>query len=74
MNTSFETKLKKALKNTEIFKTDDCPDITTIGLYIDNKLPEQEAAKIKMHIGSCLYCLEQVVCNEFFLAVLYVYL
>lgn len=60
MDDNFESKLRKALKNTEVFKTPDCPDPTTIGLYIENKLPEQDAARIKRHISSCLYCLDQV--------------
>lgn len=60
MDTSFEKKLEKALQNPEDLKTPNCPDTTTIGLLIENKLPELDAAKIRAHIGSCIYCLDNV--------------
>ncbi|MCX5816564.1 MAG: tetratricopeptide repeat protein [Proteobacteria bacterium] len=60
MDTSFESKLKEALKNAEALKTPTCPDTATIGLYIEDKLPKAEAIRIEAHISSCLYCLDQV--------------
>ncbi|MCX5808214.1 MAG: tetratricopeptide repeat protein [Proteobacteria bacterium] len=60
MDTSFESKLKEALKNAGALKTPTCPDTATIGLYIEEKLPKTEAIRIKAHISSCLYCLDQV--------------
>jgi tetratricopeptide (TPR) repeat protein len=60
MDTSFESKLKKALNNADALKTSTCPDIATIGLYIEDKLPKAEAIRIEAHISSCLYCLDQV--------------
>ena len=60
MDTSFETKLREALKNAEALKTPTCPDTATIGLYIEEKLPKTDATRIEAHISSCLYCLDQV--------------
>jgi hypothetical protein len=60
MDTSFESKLKEALKSTENLKTPACLDDTTIGLYIDGKLSAPDEKKVETHISSCLYCLDRV--------------
>jgi tetratricopeptide (TPR) repeat protein len=61
MDKSFETKLKEVLEHTEDLKTPDCPDATTIGLYIEGELPKAEAIRTEKHISSCLHCLDQVL-------------
>ncbi|MEI6153388.1 MAG: tetratricopeptide repeat protein [Deltaproteobacteria bacterium] len=61
MDTSFESKLKEALKSAEALKTPACPDTATIGLYIEEKLSKAEAIRIEAHISSCLYCLDQIL-------------
>ena len=60
MTVSFESKLKKYLKNIEIMKTPSCLDIDTIGFYIEDKLPQGEKMRVEKHISSCLYCLNQL--------------
>lgn len=60
MAVSFESKLKKYLKNIEIMKTPSCLDTDTIGFYIENKLPKGEKIRVEKHISSCLYCLNQL--------------
>jgi hypothetical protein len=60
MAVSFEPKLKKYLKNMEIMKTPSCVETDTIGFYIENKLPKGEKMRVEKHIGSCLYCLNQL--------------
>jgi len=60
MSVSFESKLKKYLKNIEIMKTPSCLDTDTIGFYIENKLPKGEKMRVEKHISSCLYCLNQL--------------
>jgi hypothetical protein len=60
MAVSFESKLKKYLKNIEIMKTPSCLDTDTIGFYIENKLPKGEKMRVEKHISSCLYCLNQL--------------
>jgi hypothetical protein len=60
MAVSFESKLKKYLKNIEIMKTPSCLDTDTIGFYIENKLPKGEKMWVEKHISSCLYCLNQL--------------
>ena len=61
MDKSFDEKLKKALENAGDLKTPDCPDIATIGLFIEGKLSKAEAMRAEKHICSCLYCLDQVL-------------
>jgi len=60
MAVSFESELKKYLKNIEIMKTPSCLDTDTIGFYIENKLPKGEKMRVEKHISSCLYCLNQL--------------
>lgn len=60
MPVSFESKLKKYLKNIEIMKTPTCLETQTIGLYIDGKLPKGEKRRVEKHISSCLYCLNEL--------------
>jgi hypothetical protein len=60
MSVSYESKLKKYLKNIEIMKTPSCLDTDTIGFYIENKLPKREKMRVEKHISSCLYCLNQL--------------
>ena len=60
MAVSFESKLKKYLKNMEIMKTSSCVETDTIGFYIENKLPKEEKMRVEKHISSCLYCLNQL--------------
>lgn len=61
MAVSFESKLKKYLKNIEIMKTPSCLETETIGLYIEDKLPAGERMRVEKHFASCLYCLDQLV-------------
>ena len=60
MALSYESKLKKYLRNIEIMKTPSCLDTDTIGFYIENKLPPGEKMRVEKHISSCLYCLNQL--------------
>jgi hypothetical protein len=61
MTEPFEPILKKAFKNIETQKTTACIDIRILGLYIQGRLPKEEMVRTEEHIGSCLYCLNQVV-------------
>ena len=61
MSTSFESILKKGLKNIEALQTPSCLTIQTIGLYIDGKLSKGERRRVEDHIDSCLYCLNQLL-------------
>jgi hypothetical protein len=61
MPNSFESRLRKSLKNVEEMKTPSCLETETIGLYIEGKLPGGERTRVEKHIASCLYCLEQLV-------------
>jgi hypothetical protein len=60
MTISFESKLRKHLKNIESMKTPSCLETETIGLFIEDKLPKGEKMKVEKHISSCLYCLNQL--------------
>jgi len=60
MPVSFESKLRKYLKNIETMKTPSCLETQTIGLYIEDKLPQGEKMRVEKHITSCLYCLNQL--------------
>ncbi len=60
MAVSFESKLKKYVKNIEIMKTSSCLETEIIGLYIEEKLPKGEKIRVEDHISSCLYCLNQL--------------
>jgi len=60
MAISFESKLRKYLKNIETMKTPSCLGIENIGLYIEGKLPKGEKLGVEDHISSCLYCLNQL--------------
>jgi hypothetical protein len=60
MTNFFESKLKKYLKNIETMKTPSCLETQTIGLYIEDKLPQGEKMRVEKHITSCLYCLNQL--------------
>ncbi len=61
MTTSFELRLRKALKNIEALKTPSCLEVETIGFYIDGRLSKGEKKRVEEHIGSCLYCLNQLL-------------
>ena len=61
MPDSFESRLRKSLKNVEEMKTPSCLETETIGLYIEDKLPEGEKIRVEKHITSCLHCLGQLV-------------
>ena len=61
MPDSFESKLRNYLKSIEEMKTPSCLETETIGLYIEDKLPEGEKMRVEKHIASCLYCLDQLV-------------
>lgn len=56
----FESKIAAACKNLDSLKTPSCPDITTIGMYAENKLSDKERTKAESHIHTCLYCLGQL--------------
>jgi len=60
MPDSFESKLRNYLKSIEEMKTTSCLETETIGLYIEDKLPEEEKMRVEKHIASCLYCLNQL--------------
>ena len=60
MAISFESKLRKYLKNIEIMKTPSCLETEIIGLYIEGKLAKGERMQVENHISSCLYCLNQL--------------
>jgi len=56
----FEKRLKEALKSKESFKTADCLDDTTLGLYIEDKLSMVKRELVEAHLKSCLYCLKRL--------------
>jgi hypothetical protein len=60
MTNPFESILQKALKNMESQKTPACLGLEILGLYIEGKLPIGEKIRAEEHIGSCLYCLNQL--------------
>ena len=60
MADSFESKLRKYLKNIETMKTPSCLETETIGLYIEDKLPQGEKMTVEKHITSCFHCLNQL--------------
>ena len=60
MTISFESKLRKNLKNIEIMKTPTCLETEIIGLYIEGKLAKGERMQVENHISSCLFCLNQL--------------
>jgi len=60
MTIPLESILKKALKNMESQKTPTCLGLEILGLYIEGKLPMGEKIRAEEHIGSCLYCLNQL--------------
>lgn len=61
MDTSFKLTLRKALKKIETLKAPSCLKVETIGFYIEGKLSRGEKRKVEEHIGSCLYCLHQLL-------------
>lgn len=60
MTNPFESILQNALKNMESQKTAACLGLEILGLYIEGKLPIGEKIRAEEHIGSCLYCLNQL--------------
>ena len=60
MTNPFESILQKTLKNMESQKTPACLGLETLGLYIEGKLPTGDKIRAEEHIGSCLYCLNQL--------------
>lgn len=61
MEISLESKLKNALEREEAPPTPSCPDIDSIGAYIEGVLPERDKAMLEEHLGSCAYCLNQLI-------------
>lgn len=55
-----ESKLKDALKSIDRFKTSECLDDITLGLYVESKLPAMDRKQVEVHLHSCLYCLKQL--------------
>jgi hypothetical protein len=60
MTNPLDSILQKALKNMESQKTPACLSLEILGLYIEGKLPAGEKITAEEHIGSCLYCLNQL--------------
>jgi S1-C subfamily serine protease len=60
MSMGLENKIKVALTDIDNFMTADCLDVDTVGLYVENKLPEPQKAKVEAHLHTCLYCLKQL--------------
>jgi hypothetical protein len=60
MTNPLDSVLQKALKNMESQKTPACLSLEILGLYIEGKLPAGEKIRAEEHIGSCLYCLNQL--------------
>jgi S1-C subfamily serine protease len=55
-----ETALKEGLKDIESFRTPDCPDVTVIGGYAEQKLDAARASEVEEHLKGCIYCLKQL--------------
>jgi len=55
-----ESVLKDALQSIESFRTPDCPEVTVIGRFIEQKLDAGESTAIEAHLQGCLYCLKQL--------------
>jgi S1-C subfamily serine protease len=55
-----EYKLKDALKRIEQFRTADCLDDATIGLYAEDRLSAVDHELAKSHLASCLYCMKRL--------------
>ena len=60
MSMELESKLKDALRSIDSFKTSECLDDTTLGLYVESKLPAMDRKRVEVHLQSCLYCLKQL--------------
>ena len=60
MSMELESKLKDALKSIDRFKTSECLDDITLGLYVESKLPAMDRKQVEVHLHSCLYCLKQL--------------
>ena len=60
MSMELESKLKDVLKSIDSFKTPECLDDITVGLYAEGKLPAIQQEPVELHLHSCLYCLKQL--------------
>jgi tetratricopeptide (TPR) repeat protein len=57
---TFETKIKTALKEIDRFRTPECLDPTLIGSFAEDKLSGEEKQRAEEHLATCLYCLKQL--------------
>lgn len=53
-------KIADTFKNFADLKTPACLDAKALGLFAENRLADDEAAKAESHIQSCLHCLDQL--------------
>ncbi len=53
-------KIADAFKNFDDLKTPACLNAKTLGLFAENKLPDDESEKAESHIQSCLHCLNNL--------------
>src|SRR5439155_10788175 len=45
----------------ERYKTPECFSVSVLGEYIEHTLPSEEWDRVEQHLGSCPYCLNQLV-------------
>ena len=60
MDSSIDTRMKKAIHGVDRPKSPECLDAHTIGLYAENKLSEEERRRTEEHLNGCLYCVKQL--------------
>jgi hypothetical protein len=53
--------LLKDVEEGKTPKTPECLSVDTLGAYVEYTLPGEERDKVESHVGSCLYCLNELV-------------
>lgn len=56
---AFEAGIRDALKEIDKFRTPECLDAVSIGLFAEDRLTDEEKQRMEEHLLSCLYCLKQ---------------
>jgi hypothetical protein len=59
MNT-FEAGIRDALNEIDKVRTPECLDPVSIGLFIEDRLTDEERQRMEEHLRTCLYCLKQL--------------
>jgi hypothetical protein len=60
MTMESEDRLKEALKRIEQFRTADCLDEVTIGLYAEDRLSVVDHELTESHLAGCMYCMKRL--------------